>query len=192
MPDESDSVSGSKSSSQEHNIDFRFLNFTNPSDAKNAQTRKSVRSHVTTGQHKAARKAAAEHALRSHQTSARPSPSRSPTSGRSENDASSPEATSPTTPPALARLGPRELYPEGWQSSISPVMVRCLLLCHTLYSTDSFPGLLRQLDGYRSARDRQCVEGVHTDTLPGPRVLGSCLLACSGAGCGCSPGEASW
>ncbi|SMQ52354.1 unnamed protein product [Zymoseptoria tritici ST99CH_1A5] len=116
---QSDGVSGRKSTSGERPVDFRFLNFSNPQEAKNAQTRKSVRSHVTTGQHRNARKAAAESAKQSRKGS-------QPSSATvSDVDTDSPDASSPTTPPLgaqLPRLNPLDLYPESWHSSLRPVM----------------------------------------------------------------------
>jgi hypothetical protein len=117
----SDNTTGSKSTSEERPADFRFLNFSNPQEAKNAQTRKSVRSHVTTGQHRNARKAAAaENAKRSKKGS------QTPSAGVSDIDTDSPEAASPVNPPTptqLQRINPLELYPATWHSSLDPIMV---------------------------------------------------------------------
>lgn len=62
MSDDTDQPSGSRSSTVE-SIDFRFLNFSHPKEAKNAQTRRDVRSHVTGVQHAKQRKAAAEQSV---------------------------------------------------------------------------------------------------------------------------------
>lgn len=136
---ESDAPSGNKSStSAGDSIDFRFLNFTHPQDARNAQTRRHVRSHVTTEQHKKQRQRAAEQARRAQQGSSEqiPSPTLSvpfdgtPSSGSpgySETETSSPEASSPVSPAgsptAATRINPTEVYPEEWHASLRPIMV---------------------------------------------------------------------
>ena len=140
MDEESNVPSGSKSGSAVESIDFRFLNFTNPKDAKDASTRRSVRSHVTSKQHEKQRKrAAAEQAQRDQQASS-PDGVASPTlhvpdsrrtsyvesSGPSET--SSPEdsssGTPATSPPPLTRINPLEVYPEEWHPYLRPIMVR--------------------------------------------------------------------
>ena len=139
MTDDSNASSGNKSStSPGDSIDFRFLNFSHPQDARNAQTRRNVRSHVTTEQHKKQRQRAAEQARRAQQGSSDPLPSptlsvpfdRTPSSGspgHSETETSSPEASSPASPAgsptAVTRINPTEVYPEDWHASLRPVMV---------------------------------------------------------------------
>lgn len=129
-----------RSSATPDSIDFRFLNFSHPQDAKNAQTRRNVRSHVTTKQHEKQRQRVAEQA-RQTQQGLQPSSSTSSSSvsrknsgdstapSHSETETSSPEASSPSSPTAsglLTRLNPLEVYPEAWHSSLRPVMVcRC-------------------------------------------------------------------
>ncbi|CAK3845515.1 Hypothetical predicted protein [Lecanosticta acicola] len=134
----------SKPSTPVDSIDFRFLNFSHPKDAKNATTRRNVRSHVTGVQHARQRQAAAEQAKRTQSSSsgvpptpilAGPSPSYSASyagsPALSENDTSSPEepsgaspATSSVSPPAspLPRLNPLEVYPEEWHPYLRPVI----------------------------------------------------------------------
>lgn len=131
MGDDSNSPSGSRSGSQAESIDFRFLNFTNPADARNAQIRRSVRSHVTSKQHEKQRKAAAAQARRTADgypdgvasSSLRPPVSRSTSIGSPDTDTSSPDEspTSPSSP--LIRINPLEVYPEDWHPYLRPVMV---------------------------------------------------------------------
>lgn len=131
----SDTPSGSKSPTSPDGIDFRFLNFSHPKDAKNAQTRRNVRSHVTSKQHEKHRQRVAEQARQSQQNSQQPSPTSSvrlsrasaetsPTHSNSEPEASSPEASAPTSPSVPTyRINPLEVYPESWHTSLRPVMV---------------------------------------------------------------------
>lgn len=139
MSADSDLPQGNRrSSATPDNIDFRFLNFSHPQDAKNAQTRRNVRSHVTTKQHEKQRQRVAEQARQTQQgiqqSSSTPSASvsrknsgDSPALSPSETETSSPEASSPSSPTASGpstRLNPLEVYPEAWHSSLRPVMVR--------------------------------------------------------------------
>ncbi|KXS94899.1 hypothetical protein AC578_1665 [Pseudocercospora eumusae] len=134
-------------------IDFRFLNFSHPQDARNAQTRRNVRSHVTTEQHKKQRQRAAEQARRAQQASSDqlPSPTlsvpfdRTPSAGspgHSETETSSPETSSPASPAgsptAVTRINPTEVYPEDWHASLRPVMNHYLnFMAVDLPETDS-------------------------------------------------------
>ncbi|KAK4499934.1 hypothetical protein PRZ48_008120 [Zasmidium cellare] len=134
MDDGSNNVSsGSRSGSQAESIDFRFLNFTNPADARNATIRRSVRSHVTSKQHEKQRKAAAAQARRTTEQYAegagpsglRPTMSRSTSSiGSPDTETSSPEEspTSPNPGSPLVRLNPLEVYHEEWHPYLRPVM----------------------------------------------------------------------
>lgn len=134
MDDDSNASSGSRSGSTADSIDFRFLNFTNPADARNAQTRRSVRSHVTTKQHEKQRRAAAAQARRttdqyaegSSSSSLRPPMSRSTSIGSPDSETSSPDdsPTSPSPATSLVRLNPLEVYPQDWHPYLRPVMVR--------------------------------------------------------------------
>ncbi|KAM3414702.1 hypothetical protein BST61_g9860 [Cercospora zeina] len=126
----------SKSPISPEGVDFRFMNFSHPKEAKNAQTRRNVRSHVTSKQHEKQRQRIAEQTRQSRQNSQQPSPTSSvqlsrtsasaetsPTHSHSELEASSPEASAPTSPSVPAhRINPLELYPESWHSSLRPVM----------------------------------------------------------------------
>lgn len=145
MSEDADSPSGSKSSASGDSIDFRFLNFSHPKDAKNATTRRNVRSHVTGVQHARQRQAAAEQAKRSQSSSSRVAPSpilAGPSSSYSgsyagspalsENDTSSPDEGSPASPAPtsgspptspLPRLNPLEVYPEEWHPYLRPIIV---------------------------------------------------------------------
>lgn len=140
---------GSKASSpvETPKVDFQFLNFSHPSEAKTSQHRKQVRSHITKQQHQrqhalnAARRAqsfqAEEEAERSTKTRAHAAtfPSDQPSSlelpggsgskpgsPRSVSRASSPGA-SPTTGSPQSNIDPISLYPEAWQPHIPRVMV---------------------------------------------------------------------
>lgn len=137
MSDDPNASSGSKSSTTGDSIDFRFLNFSHPQDAKNAQTRRNVRSHVTTEQHKKQRQRAAEHARRTQQgpseqlaspilTSPQDRASSAGSPVLSETETSSPEASSPgnSSPTPVTRINPTELYPREWHEYLRPVMVR--------------------------------------------------------------------
>lgn len=133
MDNDSNASSGSRSGSAAESIDFRFLNFTNPADARNATIRRSVRSHVTSKQHEKQRKAAAAQARRRTEqyddggasSTQRPPMSRSTSIGSPETETSSPD-DSPTSPyplQPLVRLNPLEVYPEEWHPYLRPVMV---------------------------------------------------------------------
>ncbi|EME39605.1 hypothetical protein DOTSEDRAFT_66568 [Dothistroma septosporum NZE10] len=138
MDEESNVSSGNKSGTPVESIDFRFLNFTNPKDAKDASTRRSVRSHVTSKQHEKQRKRAAAEQARRDQVASSPDGFVSPTlqvpdsrrtsyvesSGPSET--SSPEDSSPapsaSSPPPLTRINPLDMYPEEWHPYLRPIM----------------------------------------------------------------------
>lgn len=132
--------SGSKSGSAVESIDFRFLNFTNPKDAKDASTRRSVRSHVTSKQHEKQRRRAAEQQARRGQKASSPdglvsSTLQVPDSRRTSyvessgpSETSSPEESSPapsaSSPPPPTRLNPLEVYPAEWHPYLRPILVR--------------------------------------------------------------------
>ncbi|KAJ8604676.1 hypothetical protein MRB53_041708 [Persea americana] len=137
-------------SSKPPQIDFHFLNFTHPSEAKTGKTRKAVRSHVTKQQHQ--RESAAAAAVkkarsgqlspeiddldrlniqqRSQITSDSPSRQSSlklqlPSSSQSESPEASPLSISPTASPLQtphARVDPLEIYPEEWHPYIPRIM----------------------------------------------------------------------
>lgn len=123
---------GSKASSPAETprsqIDFQFLNFSHPSDAKDSRARRAVRSHVTKQQHQR------EHALqaaRANQsvTTAGPATLRSgpmATMSPAGSPDSASQSPSPTASPTYAperRLDFTELYPEAWHPYIPPIMV---------------------------------------------------------------------
>ncbi|PSK43734.1 Kinesin-like protein unc-104 [Elsinoe australis] len=133
-------------------IDFEFLNFSHPSEAKASRARRTVRSHVTRQQHQREQQAAAAARrtrsfpqgsdpdaarrpprLRTHHTISVPdevpkvdiSPLRSSRSEPSSSVAST--APSPLQSPSgslsgSAQLDPYDLYPPEWHSSISIVI----------------------------------------------------------------------
>lgn len=140
---------GSKASSpvETPRVDFQFLNFSHPSEAKTSQHRKQVRSHVTKQQHQrehalnAARRAQsyqAEEAVdkspiqRSHaatfpseQPASTELPGGSgskPGSPKSLSQASSPGA-SPTASSPQSGVDLTSLYPEQWQPYVPRIMV---------------------------------------------------------------------
>lgn len=154
MFDHADHIVGSKASSPseppKNQIDFQFLNFSHPSDAKASRARRAVRSHVTRRQHA---QESALHATRKaqsyHGTSAEPE---RPPAGLRKHAvtlpdgkhstlaqpsgfsglaplASSPEASSPSPSPTTSpghferRIDPSEVYPEEWHPYIPHVMV---------------------------------------------------------------------
>ena len=146
MSEDADSPPGNKPSTAGDSIDFRFLNFSHPKDAKNATTRRNVRSHVTGVQHARQRQAAAEQAKRSQSSSSSrvpPSPTLAGPSSSyqgsyagspalSETETSSPDEASPISPTAtsgsppnspLPRLNPLEVYPEEWHPYLRPLIV---------------------------------------------------------------------
>lgn len=143
-------VQGSKASSpiETPRVDFQFLNFSHPSEAKTSQHRKQVRSHVTKQQHQreqalsAARRAQSFQAEESfdrspvQQSHAATSPSEQPASaelpGGSGSKPGSPkslsQASSPGTPstansPSQSSVDPISLYPEQWQPYVPRILV---------------------------------------------------------------------
>ncbi|USW57573.1 Putative fungal transcription factor [Septoria linicola] len=153
MAAEPNNDTGSKAASVPDGIDFRFLNFSHPQEAKNAQTRRNVRSHVTTKQHEKHRQRVAEQARQTQQDSRQPSPTssvhisrtssgNSPAQSLSEPETSSPEASSspssPTGTTGPTRINPLQIYPEAWHSSLRPVMDHyCNYMAVDLPGTDA-------------------------------------------------------
>ena len=148
-------LSGSKASSpkegQKPQIDFQFLNFTHPSEAKGSRARRTVRSHVTRQQHQKEHAAAAARRAKSfpqadtepddlpsgptHASTfppERPTTLQLPTSSAiAASSASSSQSPSPTGPSSpmyqpTTRINPSDVYPEEWHPYISRVMV-CLI-----------------------------------------------------------------
>ena len=137
-------------------IDFQFLNFTHPSDAKASRARRTVRSHVTRRQHaqetklQAARKAQSYHGnpiepeqpppmLRQHAATL---PSQTPpaldlssntrkttvrTSSPEGSSASSPSPTTSTGFSPEQRIDLSEVYDKAWHPYISHIMVSVFL-----------------------------------------------------------------
>lgn len=151
MSYDTDPLSGSKTSSPtEHNksqIDFQFLNFSHPAEAKGSGARKTVRSHVTRKQHEKEHALAAARRAQSYQSAPEPEqpalpqrshastfPSERPTTielpGSSSALNSSPEASSQSPSPSASpvhpagrRIDPTEIYPEEWHPYIPPIIV---------------------------------------------------------------------
>lgn len=114
-------------------IDFQFLNFSHPSEAKTTRTRKAVRSHVTKQQHQRENAAAAaRRAARSQEEltlrQREPVVASASSSVGDVSRAETPEASpSPSISPINApqrRLDPSEIYPEEWHPYIGRIMVR--------------------------------------------------------------------
>lgn len=151
-----DEDSGSKANSpteQKSQIDFQFLNFSHPSEAKASRARRTVRSHVTRQQHQREHAAAAARRAKSapqvdasqddveQEESPRPMiqaaatfppggptlqlPTR-PALSTAESDASS-QSPSPTGSPSTYRpehrINPYELYPSEWHPYLPAIMV---------------------------------------------------------------------
>ena len=145
-----DEDSGSKAPSpteQKSQIDFQFLNFSHPSEAKASRARKTVRSHVTRQQHQREHAAAAARRAKSvsqsdpeqeeppgriHHAATFPSnrptlelPTR-PGASTAGSDASS-QSPSPTGSPMVydpeRRINPYEVYPSEWHPYLPGIMV---------------------------------------------------------------------
>lgn len=148
-----DEDSGSKASSpteQKNQVDFQFLNFSHPSEAKESRARRTVRSHVTRQQHQrehaaaAARRAQSAPQIDGEQeepagpstvphAATYPPPNRPtlqlPTRSRPSNagsDASS-QSPSPEGSPSIyrpeRRINPYEVYPAEWHPYLPAVTV---------------------------------------------------------------------
>ena len=139
-------------------VNFEFLNFSHPSEAKASGARRTVRSHVTRQQHQREQQAAAARKSKSSSQSAeasssatrpsvlpvqqtspgRLSPGASPYHHTSSSEAASSVAStsgsplhSPVHPPAV-QIHPFDVYPVQWHSSIPVVVEHCkyhLFLC---------------------------------------------------------------
>ena len=152
MPQFSDSSPGSKSSSptdsSKSQIDFQFLNFSHPSDAKGSRARRTVRSHVTKQQHQKEHAAAAARRAKSYPQPDSPPeaedlpaprrhaatfPSARPTlelPERPAQSASGEEVSSPSPSPTGSsprtgdqQIDPREVYPADWHPYLPKIMV---------------------------------------------------------------------
>ena len=161
MSDLASSASGSKASSPDttkSQIDFQFLNFSHPSDAKASRARRTVRSHVTRQQHAREQQSRAQsyHGRASEPAGLTPPfrrhaetiPSEQPTSTEHPGSSnatlslvSSPEDSSPSPSPTVSptyppesRVDPADVYPDAWLPHIPRVMV-----CYVL---DSYASIL--------------------------------------------------
>lgn len=144
-------------------VDFEFLNFSHPSEAKASRARRTVRSHVTKHQHQKEQFAAAAARrskslpqgnepnsgrktprLRTYHTTATSTPEEtfserySPQRPTSQSDPSSSVASidSPLQSPMRppsTQLDPYEIYPPQWHASIRPVIDHCA------YSRPTYP-----------------------------------------------------
>jgi hypothetical protein len=152
MPNTTDLMPGSKASSPQepprNSIDFQFLNFSHPSDAKASRARKTVRSHVTRQQHQREHAAQAARRAQSYPEAASETdqpvplrhhaqtfPSQRPTTlelpasnAAGAPTTSSPEASSSPSPQASPTSAEHtvdvsELYPTEWVPYIRPILV---------------------------------------------------------------------
>nr|POE63191.1 hypothetical protein CFP56_04094 [Quercus suber] len=140
-------------------IDFQFLNFSHPSDAKASRARRTVRSHVTKQQHQ--REHAAQAARRIgvsgtssdhlaappgilHARTFPPDPARAlpvpqplvlPSRGSPESSSGSP-TPSPTYAPTR-RIDPADVYPESWHPYIPRTIVSHFGACSSTAETKS-------------------------------------------------------
>ena len=150
-----DHGAGSKASSPteqtKNQIDFQFLNFSHPSDAKASRARKTVRSHVTRQQHQREHAAAAARRAKSYpqpapETESEPEAPRRPHAATFPPDrptldppthsgaaTSSEEASSPSPSPTGSpkhqpekQIDPADVYPEEWH----PYLPRILVCSH--------------------------------------------------------------
>lgn len=191
MAAESNNDKGSKAASTPDGIDFRFLNFSHPQEAKNAQTRRNVRSHVTTKQHEKHRQRVAEQARQTQQDSRQPSPTssvhisrtssgNSPAQSLSEPETSSPEASSSPSSPTGAtgptRINPLQIYPEAWHGSLRPVMVSLRKHCVARHISDLSLGPLLQLHGRGSTWHRRSNKTGYQDALYGLGAYRPCTF----------------
>jgi hypothetical protein len=152
MSDHTDPSPGSQATSpaeqRKSQLDYQFLNFSHPSEAKASRARRTVRSHVTRQQHQreqaaaVARRSQSQQALetqkdlatapqRSHAATDPPKPSASVVTPESSNQSSSspggsPSPASPTPSPLESperRVNISEVYPHRWISEMPRVMV---------------------------------------------------------------------
>lgn len=143
---------GSKASSpteQKNQIDFQFLNFSHPSEAKASRARRTVRSHVTRQQHQREHAAAAARRAKSvpqpegemedipgpraHAATFPPNrptlelPSQAgPAPALSDASSQSPSPTGSPMDRQEQRLDPFEVYPEEWHPYLQGIMVSYL------------------------------------------------------------------
>ena len=150
---DTDEYPGSKASSPvdppKSQIDFQFLNFSHPSDAKGSRARRTVRSHVTRQQHQKEHAAAAARRAKTFpQLDAEPDelpqssshvtthqleramtlelPRRSQTIASSAETSTSSPSPSPTRSPLYrpeGHIDPSDVYPEEWHPFLPRIMV---------------------------------------------------------------------
>jgi hypothetical protein len=144
-----DDNQGSKAPSpteQKSQIDFQFLNFTHPSEAKASRARRTVRSHVTRQQHQREHAAAAARRAKSvpqpdvesdqgpspivHAATFPPNrptlelPTRpGPTLTASDASSQSPSPTGSPNSRSENRIDPYEVYPQDWHPYLQSIMV---------------------------------------------------------------------
>jgi hypothetical protein len=149
MSDQGSPSAGSKASSPteppKSQIDFHFLNFSHPQDAKASNARKAVRSHVTKQQHQREQKLQQERRAKSFQGTSSESPDLAAQPRRahaetfpaerpttlelplqSSGGPSSPEASSVASSPTLptdSQVDLSTLYPEQWYPFVQPILV---------------------------------------------------------------------
>lgn len=158
IPESSDSLPESKASSPseqaKNQIDFQFLNFSHPSDAKGSRARRTVRSHVTKQQHQKEHAAAAARRARSYpqpdasseledtpgpRPHAATFPSSRPRLDLSERipstlsrgDVSSPSPSPTGSSPRSSdqQIDPRDVYPADWHPYLPKILVRLITNC---------------------------------------------------------------
>ena len=165
--DSVDETPGSKESSPKEapnksQIDFQFLNFSHPSEAKASGTRKAVRSHVTKQQHQREHAAAAARRAKSS-SRAETDPDdagaqateRSMTTesqSRSIVTATRTESSSPSSTPSGAtsamyrsenQLNPSDIYPEEWHPYLPHILVSTTATSyHSRWCADNLKGTL--------------------------------------------------
>lgn len=128
-------------------MDWQFLNFTHPSEAKTSQHRKKVRSHVTKQQHQREQALTAARRTQSYlpetesedpppqRAHAATTPSNRPTLSELSRDSAqstvrSPEPSSPSPSPSPTAQSPQhridlnEIYPEEWHPYVDRILVR--------------------------------------------------------------------
>jgi hypothetical protein len=131
-------------------VDWQFLNFTHPSEAKTSQHRKKVRSHVTKQQHQREQALTAARRTQSYQAEtesedlptrearAATTPSNRPnlselTGDHTRSSVRSPESKSPSASPSPTSYSPQhridlnDIYPKEWHPYVERILVRQML-----------------------------------------------------------------
>lgn len=144
MPSEASNSSKTSSPTETPRVDWQFLNFTHPSEAKTSQHRKKVRSHVTKQQHQREQALTAARRTQSYPPeteSEDPPPQRAHTattpsnrpnlselsSGQSiikmEEPSSPSPSPSPTSYSPRHRVDLNDIYPEEWHPYVDRILV---------------------------------------------------------------------